>query len=47
MIISGTQLKGITVRDRPNIVTSGLVYYIDAENVASYSGKGTDSPATP
>lgn len=40
MIISGTQLKGVTVRDRPNIVTSGLVYYIDAGNATSYSGSG-------
>jgi hypothetical protein len=43
MIISGTQLKGVAVRDKPtvpNIVTAGLVYYIDAGNAASYSGSG-------
>jgi hypothetical protein len=40
VIIQGVTLSGLTVIDLP-AVTSGLVYYIDAGNTASYSGSGT------
>ena len=40
MIISGVTLNGVTVVDAP-AVTSGLVYYLDIGNPASYSGSGT------
>lgn len=40
MIISGTTLVGGTYRDYP-LVTSGLVFNIDAGNPASYPGTGT------
>ena len=40
MIISGVTLTGVTVVDAP-AVTSGLVYYLDIGNTASYSGSGT------
>lgn len=36
MIISGVTLTGVTVVDAP-AVTSGLVYYLDIGNTASYS----------
>ena len=40
MIIQGVTLNGVTVVDA-QAVTSGLMYYIDAGNAASYSGSGT------
>lgn len=40
MIISGVTLNGVIVVDAP-AVTSGLVYYLDIGNTASYSGSGT------
>lgn len=41
MIIQGVTLNGVTVVDANPAVTSGLVYYIDAGNAASYSGSGS------
>lgn len=40
MIVQGVTLTGVTVVDA-QIVTSGLVYYIDAGRSTSYSGSGT------
>lgn len=40
MIIQGVTLNGLTVVSNPPVITSGLVYYIDAGNISSYSGSG-------
>ena len=40
MIVQGVTLQNLTVVDAQS-VTAGLVYYIDAGNVSSYSGTGS------
>lgn len=40
MIVQGVTLQNLTVVDAQS-VTAGLVYYIDAGNVSSYSGSGS------
>lgn len=41
MIISGVTLRGVTVVDQLQPVTSNLVLYYDPSNTASYPGTGT------
>lgn len=41
MIISGVTLRGVTVVDKTNPVTSNLVLYYDPSNASSYPGTGT------
>ena len=41
MIIQGVTLNGTYVIDHLPVVTSGLIYYIDAGDTSSYSGSGT------
>lgn len=41
MRIEGVTVKGFEIRDVPEAVTSGLAYYLDAGDAASYSGSGT------
>ena len=41
MNITGVNLTGTYITDHPDIVSSGLMYYIDAGNTSSYSGSGS------
>ena len=43
MIIQGVSLSNIRVIDHPSIITSGLVYYVNIGDSASYSGSGTNA----
>lgn len=43
MIIQGVSLSNIRVIDHPPIITSGLMYYVDIGNSASYPGSGTNT----